>query len=81
MMAIKLSAGLGVVTFDGPFGRAFFKGGHNDTTGNSWICVESRRSCVVLFSNDVRAEVAFPNLVRFVLGDTGAPYSWTKNVP
>ncbi|MEO8453833.1 MAG: serine hydrolase domain-containing protein [Sphingomicrobium sp.] len=76
-----LSAGLGVITFMGPQGRAFEKGGHNDTTGNSWICVESRRSCVVLLSNDVRAEAVFPDLVRFVLGETGAPYSWTKNVP
>ncbi|MEO6214074.1 MAG: serine hydrolase domain-containing protein, partial [Vicinamibacterales bacterium] len=32
--ARKLSAGLGVVSFAGRFGRAFFKGGHNDTTGN-----------------------------------------------
>ncbi len=76
-----LAAGLGVITFVGPQGRGFEKGGHNDTTGNSWICVESRRSCVVLLSNDVRAEAVFPDLVRFILGETGAPYSWTKNVP
>jgi CubicO group peptidase (beta-lactamase class C family) len=75
-----LAAGLGVITFLGPQGRAFEKGGHNDTTGNSWICVEARRSCVVLLSNDVRAEAAFPGLVRFILGETGAPYDWTKNL-
>lgn len=76
-----LAAGLGVITFMGPQGRAFEKGGHNDKTGNSWICVEGRRSCAVLLSNDVRAEKIFPDLVRFVLGETGAPYLWTKNVP
>ncbi len=76
-----LAAGLGLITFTGPQGRAFEKGGHNDTTGNSWICVERRRSCVVLLSNDVRAEAAFPSLVRFILGETGAPYSWTKSLP
>ena len=75
-----LAAGLGVIAFAGPQGPAFEKGGHNDTTGNSWICVERRRSCVVLLSNDVRAEAAFPDLVRFILGETGAPYDWTKNV-
>jgi CubicO group peptidase (beta-lactamase class C family) len=75
-----LAAGLGVITFSGPQGRAFEKGGHNDTTGNSWICVEGRRSCVVLLSNDVRAEAAFPGLVRFILGETGAPYEWTKSL-
>lgn len=75
-----LAAGLGLITFTGPQGRAFEKGGHNDTTGNSWICVERRRSCVVLLSNDVRAEAAFPGLVRFILGETGAPYDWTKSL-
>jgi hypothetical protein len=75
-----LAAGLGLITFLGPQGRAFEKGGHNDTTGNSWICVEARKSCVVLLSNDVRAEGAFPDLVRFILGETGAPYDWTKNI-
>ncbi|MFM9863291.1 MAG: serine hydrolase domain-containing protein [Micropepsaceae bacterium] len=75
-----LAAGLGVITFTGPQGRAFEKGGHNDTTGNSWICIEARRSCVVLLSNDVRAEAAFPGLVRFILGETGVPYEWTKSL-
>lgn len=76
-----LAAGLGVIVFNGPQGPGFEKGGHNDITGNSWICIERRRSCVVLLSNDVRAEAAFPGLVHFILGETGAPYAWTKNVP
>jgi len=75
-----LAAGLGVITFKGPQGPGFEKGGHNDTTGNSWLCVEMRRSCVVLLSNDVRAETAFPGLVAFILGETGAPYSWSKSL-
>jgi hypothetical protein len=31
---------------------------------------------VVLLSNDVRAEALFPDLVRFVLGETGVPWDW-----
>lgn len=76
-----LAAGLGVISFTGPQGRGFEKGGHNDTTGNSWICVEARRACVVLLSNDVRAEAAFPAIVRFILGETSAPYEWTRSLP
>lgn len=71
-----LAAGLGVVVFDGPQGPGFFKGGHNDTTANTWLCVERTRDCVVILSNDVRAETAFPDLVRAILGETGAPYDW-----
>ncbi|MCY7338487.1 MAG: serine hydrolase, partial [Sphingomonas bacterium] len=71
-----LSAGLGVVSFSGPQGRAFMKGGHNDSTANTLVCVERRQRCVLILSNDVRAEAAFPSLVRSILGDTGVPYAW-----
>ena len=71
-----LAAGLGVIVFDGPQGRGFFKGGHNDSTANTWVCLERRRDCVVILSNDVRTEPAFPRLVAFVLGETGVPWTW-----
>ena len=71
-----LAAGLGVVLFEGPLGRGFYKGGHNDSTGNTWVCVQRGRRCVVILSNDVRAEAAFPHLVAFLMGDTGVPWSW-----
>ena len=71
-----LAAGLGVVVFKGPQGPGFFKGGHNDTTGNTWVCVERGRRCVVILANDVRAEAAFPRLVRVILGETGTPWDW-----
>jgi len=71
-----LAAGLGVIVFDGPQGPGFFKGGHNDSTGNTLVCVQRGRRCVVILANDVRAEAAFPHLVRFVLGETGVPWTW-----
>ena len=71
-----LAAGLGVISFSGPLGRGFFKGGHNDSTANIWACVERGRRCVVLLANDVRAETAFPALVDGILGDTGLPWQW-----
>jgi CubicO group peptidase (beta-lactamase class C family) len=71
-----LAAGLGVITFNGPQGRGFQKGGHNDSTGNTWVCLERQQSCVVILSNDVRAEPLFPGIVQLVLGETGMPWSW-----
>ncbi len=71
-----LAAGLGVIAFNGPQGPGFYKGGHNDSTGNTMVCIERGRRCVLILANDVRAEAAFPGLVRTVLGDTGVPYAW-----
>jgi CubicO group peptidase (beta-lactamase class C family) len=71
-----LSSGLGVISFTGPQGRGFMKGGHNDSTANTMVCIEARRRCVVILSNDVRAEAAFPGLVETMLGTTGFPWAW-----
>ncbi len=71
-----LSAALGVIAFTGPQGRGFFKGGHNDTTANTWVCVEARKRCVVILANDVRAEPAFPAIVRSIIGEAGVPWAW-----
>lgn len=73
---IGLAAGLGVVTFHGPGGPAWFKGGHNDTTANLVICQERRLRCVVMLANDVRAERLYPELAGMVLGATGMPWEW-----
>lgn len=70
------SAALGVIAFDGPQGPGWMKGGHNDTTANTLVCLEKGRRCVLILANDVRAERAFPALVRAALGETGVPYRW-----
>lgn len=71
-----LAAGLGVVVFDGPQGHGFYKGGHDGQTANTMVCVDKGQRCVLILSNDVRSESGFPDLVRFILGDTGVPYDW-----
>lgn len=73
---IGLAAGLGLVTFRDTSGPAWFKGGHNDWTGNMVICLEKGRRCLVTLSNDVRAERIYPSLARVVLGETRMPWSW-----
>ena len=46
------------------------------THGHTLMCLERRQRCVLVLSNHVRAERAFPPLVRAVLGETGVPYRW-----
>jgi len=71
-----LYAGLGVVVFDGPQGHGFYKGGHDGQTANTMVCIEAGQRCVVILSNDVRAEAGFPGLVKLILGDTNVPFDW-----
>ncbi|MBQ5940841.1 serine hydrolase [Massilia sp. AB1] len=71
-----IAAGLGLVSFQDRSGLGWFKGGHNDSTGNMVVCLEARRRCVVLLANDVRAERIFPELVRMVLGENDMPWRW-----
>ena len=71
-----LHSGLGMIVFDGPQGHGFYKGGHDGQTANTMVCVEARRRCVLILSNDVRSEAGFADLVKFILGDTGVPYDW-----
>lgn len=73
---IGLAAGLGLVTFQDTSGPAWFKGGHNDWTGNMVICLERGRRCVVMLANDVRAERIYPEIAHFILGDTKMPWTW-----
>jgi CubicO group peptidase (beta-lactamase class C family) len=72
---IALSAGPGLMTFNDPqAGLTWFRGGHNDWTGNVVICQEVRRRCVIFFGNSVRAELIYPELAAFILGDTAMPW-------
>lgn len=74
--AIGLAAGLGLIVFQDHRGAGWFKGGHNDTTGNMVLCLENGQRCVVMLANDVRAERIYPELARLVLGETRMPWTW-----
>jgi len=73
---VGLAAGLGLVTFRDTSGPAWFKGGHNDSTGNMVVCLEKGKRCVVMLANDVRAERIYPEIARLVLGETRMPWNW-----
>jgi CubicO group peptidase (beta-lactamase class C family) len=73
---IGLAAATGVIAFRDASGAAWYKGGHNDTTGNIVVCLENGKRCVVLLANDVRAELIYPDVVALILGETTMPWRW-----
>ncbi|MDB5457427.1 MAG: serine hydrolase [Caulobacter sp.] len=76
---IGLAAGLGPIVFTGPYGPAFYKGGHNDITDNHVVCATRQRRCVVLLSNSGVGARIFPPLVKALLGEVGEPWRWEYN--
>jgi len=76
---IGLSAGLGLVTFGQGNDKVWFKGGHNPWTGNMVVCRELEQRCVVMLANSVRAELIYPDIAAFALGNTGMPWWWEYN--
>ncbi len=76
---VKFAAGLGSIVFEGPYGKAFYKGGHDDWTDNLAVCVEGKKQCVLILSNSIRGETIFPALVETLAGETGLLWSWEYN--
>ena len=74
--SIQLSGSIGWVSFQDTSGQAWFKGGHNDSTGNMVVCFEKGLRCVVLLSNDVRAEKIYPEIVEMLVGKNLVPWTW-----
>jgi len=40
------------------------------------LCLECGGRCVILLSNDVRAEKLYPELAQLALGPTDMPWTW-----
>lgn len=74
--AIQLGYGLGWGVFEAPQGHAYFKEGHDDGTANYALCLDEQRRCVLLLSNDVRAEHVFRPIIEAVMGPVPVPWSW-----
>ena len=78
---IALSYGLGWGLFRTPFGEAFFKEGHDEGTSNYALCLKDRGLCILMLSNDNRAEGIFKYMVDKLMGDVHLPWHWEGYVP
>ncbi|MHA7870759.1 MAG: serine hydrolase domain-containing protein [Hyphococcus sp.] len=78
---IALGYGLGWGVFNSPYGRAFFKEGHDTGTANYALCIDPKMTCILLMSNSVRAEGVFKELVDTMLGETKLPWRWEGYEP
>jgi CubicO group peptidase (beta-lactamase class C family) len=76
--AIHLSYGLGWGLFWTPYGKAFFKEGHDDAGG--WrhyvVCFDKPKAALLIMTNSANGEDIYDGLLRRVLEDTFTPLEW-----
>jgi CubicO group peptidase (beta-lactamase class C family) len=75
--AIRLSYGLGWGLFWTPYGKAFFKEGHDDLGWRHYVvCFARPRSGMLIMTNSDNGEDIYSTVLEKVLGDTFTPLKW-----
>ncbi|MEP7264817.1 MAG: serine hydrolase domain-containing protein, partial [Bacteroidota bacterium] len=78
---IELSYGLGVGVFKSPYGRAFFKEGHDDGWGHYSICFPEKKIAIIILTNNDNGESIFKELLAYAIGDVYTPWQWENYIP
>jgi CubicO group peptidase (beta-lactamase class C family) len=79
--AIELSTGLGWGFLKSPYGRAFFKGGHDDGWEHYNINFINKGISIILLTNSSNGESIFKELLEKIIGDTYTPWKWGNYIP
>jgi serine-type D-Ala-D-Ala carboxypeptidase/endopeptidase len=79
--AIELSYGLGFGIIKTPYGRGFFKEGHDDGWGHYSICFPDKKIAIVLMTNNDNGESIFKELLATAIGDIFTPWQWENYIP
>jgi hypothetical protein len=74
--AIRLSYGLGWGLYSSPYGKAFFKEGHDEGFRNYAVVFEQPRDGIVIMTNSSIGEGIFKELLEKLLRDTFTPIDW-----
>ena len=78
---IQLSYCLGLGLLQTPYGRAFFKEGHDDGWGHYSIGFPDSGIGVVIMTNSDNGESIFKQLLQMSIADTFTPWSWEDYTP
>jgi CubicO group peptidase (beta-lactamase class C family) len=78
---IQLSYGLGFGVFVTPYGKAFFKEGHDDGWGHYSIIFPDKGVGIILMTNSDNGESTFRDLLATAIGDTFTPWYWENYIP
>ena len=78
---IQLSYGFGVGVFKTPYGRAFFKEGHDDGWGHYSVCFPDKKIAIIIMTNNDNGESIFKELLAYTIADSFTPWQWENYIP
>jgi CubicO group peptidase (beta-lactamase class C family) len=79
--SIELSTGLGWGFLNSPYGKAFFKGGHDDGWEHYNINFMDKGISILLMTNSSNGESIFKDVLAKIIGDVYTPWRWANYVP
>ena len=74
--ALRLSYGLGWGLFWTPYGKAFFKEGHDEGWRHYVVCFDKPKTGMLIMTNSSNGEDIYSGLLETVLRDTFTPLEW-----
>lgn len=78
---IQLSAGLGWLLLQSPYGIGAFKEGHGDGFQHYSILFPDKGTGIVIMTNSDNGESIFKELLEKCIGDTYTPWYWENYIP
>ncbi len=78
---IRLSYGLGWGLFWTPYGKAFFKEGHDEGFRNYTVVFDGPKDGILIMTNSSNGEGIFKDLLESLLGNTFTPIAWEGFTP
>ena len=79
--SIRLSYGLGWGLYWTPYGKAFFKEGHDDGWRNYTVCFDDAKIGIVIMTNSSNGEGIYKELLETLLKNTYTPVEWEGFTP
>jgi CubicO group peptidase (beta-lactamase class C family) len=79
--AIHLSYGLGWGLYETPYGKAFFKGGHDEGFRHYTVIFDRSKTGIVIMTNSSNGEGIFKELLETLLKNNFTPIEWEGFTP
>jgi CubicO group peptidase (beta-lactamase class C family) len=78
---IRLSMGLGWGLYWTPYGKAFFKGGHDDGWRNYTVCFDDAKIGILIMTNSSNGESIYKELLETLIKNPYTPIEWERFTP